>query len=622
MNIKLFERILLMEMKNYPKGYSAGPDGIYYHGEHFSNALIEITDYYEVKSLTADDPGDCYVEVAFKVGEKIYTAVIPCSGLEKAMRFIPRNDVKFVKSESVCNRFLSETIGKSLLDAKRHTKYSLSPGYNHFQVKGDSKAHYVFLLGNCIIGETERIGVDLAPQNEAIAKFKRPLSTQNAEFMPWGSDFLDSDNIPGVLLMAALTPFIMPLIDESQRSRFEFNTYVYGDSGSGKSAITKLLVDYFEGSPNIINLHSNKSEIDKIFEYKHCCVAIDDLCGTDSNRERENNEQKLSENLKRVQTPGQIVRDGKMIKNESMLFVTGEYLLKSSSTLNRCLVVNLKDPIPPKEINKRCRNKDQYLEMVRCFIEWVCKNYDRLSEDLNSKLSDVKNHKNKAERYSGFNRNYAIKSLLFCICDIFCEFIRSVSHDDMTMITRRRSIENSIEAQIDDTLRHLENRSSEYASSRNIVEKAAAAILNSQNVTNDINKFRKAIRLDEDPRYLDEGPHYYDNQLEGSFIISGKELRNIFSSRLSAKSIGEALADENVLMLSKDGSRTYPIRKQGKSKDKWMKKFYHINADALKEYAPCSDETEDKKPKKPKKPKKRELGIFRQYGVWNKRKKQ
>lgn len=606
-----------MKIKNYPRGYSAGPDGIYYHGEHFSNALIEITDYYEVKSLTADDPGDCYVEVAFKVGEKIYTAVIPCSGLEKAMRFIPRNDVKFVKSESVCNRFLSETIGKSLLDAKRHTKYSLSPGYNHFQVKGDSKAHYVFLLGNCIIGETERIGVDLAPQNEAIAKFKRPLSTQNAEFMPWVSDFLDSDNIPGVLLMAALTPFIMPLIDESQRSRFEFNTYVYGDSGSGKSAITKLLVDYFEGSPNIINLHSNKSEIDKIFEYKHCCVAIDDLCGTDSNRERENNEQKLSENLKRVQTPGQIVRDGKMIKNESMLFVTGEYLLKSSSTLNRCLVVNLKDPIPPKEINKLCRNKDQYLEMVRCFIEWICKNYDRLSEDLNSKLSDVKNHKNKAERYSGFNRNYAIKSLLFCICDIFCEFIRSVSHDDMTMITRRRSIENSIEAQIDDTLRHLENRSSEYASSRNIVEKAAAAILNSQNVTNDINKFRKAIRLDEDPRYLDEGPHYYDNQLEGSFIISGKELRNIFSSRLSAKSIGEALADENVLMLSKDGSRTYPIRKQGKSQGKWTKKFYHINADALKEYAPCSDETEDKKPEK------RESSIFWQReAFWDKKKKQ
>ena len=229
----------------------------------------------------------------------------------------------------------------------------------------------------------------------------------------------------------------------------------------------------------------------------------------------------------------------------------------------------------------------------------------------------MKNHKNKAERYSGFNRNYAIKSLLFCICDIFCEFIRSVSHDDMTMITRRRSIENSIEAQIDDTLRHLENRSSEYASSRNIVEKVAAAILNSQNVTNDINKFRKAIRLDEDPRYLDEGPHYYDNQLEGSFIISGKELRNVFSSRLSAKSIGEALADENVLILSKDGSRTYPIRKQGKSQGKWTKKFYHINADSLKEYAPCSDETEDKKPEK------RESSIFRQHeAFWDKKKKQ
>lgn len=604
-----------MIIRNYPKGYSAGPDGIYYHGEHFSNALIEITDYYEVKFLTSGVTSDTYVEVKFIVEEKNYFATIPYYDLKNAMRFIPRNDVKFVKSESVCNRFLSETIKGAILNKEPRIRYSLDQGYNRFPAEKDSDAHYVFLLGNCIIGDTERIGVDIAPQNEALAKFKRPLSTQNAEFMPWVSDFLDSDNIPGVLLMAALTPFIMPLIDESQRSRFEFNTYVYGDSGSGKSAITKLLVDYFEGSPNIINLHSNKSEIDKIFEYKHCCVAIDDLCGTDSNRERENNEQKLSENLKRVQTPGQIVRDGKRIKNESMLFVTGEYLLKSSSTLNRCLVVNLKDPIPPKEINKLCRNKDQYLEMVRCFIEWVCKNYDRLSEDLNSKLSDVKNHKNKAERYSGFNRNYAIKSLLFCICDIFCEFIRSVSHDDMTMITSRRSIENSIEAQIDDTLRHLENRSSEYASSRNIVEEVATAILNSKNVYDDIKDFRNAI-------CFDEGPRYYDDQLEGSFIISGEELKKIFSSRLSAKSIGEALADENVLILSKDGSRTYPIRKQGKSKDKWTKKFYHINADSLKEYAPCSDETEDKKPKKPKK---REPGMFplpKQYGVWNKRKKQ
>lgn len=70
MNIKLFERILLMEIKNYPRGYSAGLDGIYYHGEHFSNALIEITDYYEVKFLTSGVTSDTYVEVKFIVEEK------------------------------------------------------------------------------------------------------------------------------------------------------------------------------------------------------------------------------------------------------------------------------------------------------------------------------------------------------------------------------------------------------------------------------------------------------------------------------------------------------------------------------------------------------------------------
>ena len=146
-----------MKIRNYPKGYSAGPDGIYYHGEHFSNALIEITDYYEVKSLTADVPGDCYVEVAFKVGEKIYTAVIPCSGLEKAMRFIPRNEVKFNKKESTCNDFLSGTIKGAILNVEHRIRYSLDQGYNCFPAEKDSDAHYVFLLGNCIIGDTERI---------------------------------------------------------------------------------------------------------------------------------------------------------------------------------------------------------------------------------------------------------------------------------------------------------------------------------------------------------------------------------------------------------------------------------------------------------------------------------
>ena len=73
-----------MKIRNYPKGYSAGPDGIYYHGEHFSNALIEITDYYEVKFLTSGVTSDTYVEVKFIVEEKNYFATIPYYDLKNA----------------------------------------------------------------------------------------------------------------------------------------------------------------------------------------------------------------------------------------------------------------------------------------------------------------------------------------------------------------------------------------------------------------------------------------------------------------------------------------------------------------------------------------------------------
>ena len=70
MNIKLFERILLMEIKNYPGATQQVRTVSTITGEHFSNALIEITDYYEVKFLTSGVTSDTYVEVKFIVEEK------------------------------------------------------------------------------------------------------------------------------------------------------------------------------------------------------------------------------------------------------------------------------------------------------------------------------------------------------------------------------------------------------------------------------------------------------------------------------------------------------------------------------------------------------------------------
>ncbi|MFR8294666.1 MAG: hypothetical protein ACLVAU_10900 [Ruminococcus sp.] len=69
-------------------------------------------------------------------------------------------------------------------------------------------------------------------------------------------------------------------------------------------------------------------------------------------------------------------------------------------------------------------------------------------------------------------------------------------------------------------------------------------------------------------------------------------------------------------MLSKDGSRTYPIRKQGRNRKANGRKSFIHKRRCAKRVCPCSDETEDKKPEM------RESSIFGNMRLLGQKKKQ
>lgn len=69
-----------------------------------------------------------------------------------------------------------------------------------------------------------------------------------------------------------------------------------------------------------------------------------------------------------------------------MIFITSEYLPKTLSTINRCLIAEM----PDIDINKLTYLQDEqglYVEFIIDFIGWVCKNFQK----LNSWISDEKN---------------------------------------------------------------------------------------------------------------------------------------------------------------------------------------------------------------------------------------
>ncbi|MGN0594579.1 MAG: hypothetical protein ACI4I6_05430 [Hominimerdicola sp.] len=276
----------------YPKNYYECPDGIYYNGEQFSNAYIRVTDYYEQQNVNSS-VSTVYLNIAFITKHKSYQVMIPAFKLDKVNKYVPLDFVYFNASESKVNNFLMSTIRATIMNETPKKQYKLEQGYNVLKVNTCENKQTLFLFGNRIIGNVSNISEQLACHERKCVHFKCSPKYENVNFIPWLEKFVNTETIPSVLLIAALVPFVSPLINEKRRNMFYFNTYICGKTGSGKSEITKILVDYFEGMPNMVNLQSDREAINRIFEYKHCCVAVDDLCESVSNEEKRRNEKKL-----------------------------------------------------------------------------------------------------------------------------------------------------------------------------------------------------------------------------------------------------------------------------------------------------------------------------------------
>lgn len=396
-----------------PKGWEEKDGWIYSNGKPATEFIIRSKSRRTHTSRNGESKLTVRCDLIAK--DKKAEIDIPYDDLQngKFKKHLPDGFVVFNVLDKPLEKLLCNSMLQTMADLPNEKTTCFSFGYNIIN------GQHIFNTGNRLING-EEIN-NWISTSDTIMKYVEPKPIDT--YKKWISEFLESSNYPPVLLVAALVPYVFPLIDKSKRVHYEFGGYIVGKSGCGKTEIAKLLVTPFTDNCNMISLSSDRDAIHHMSAFNNCSVLFDDLNASDSDEIRRKKETKVSEIIETLQSVGKSVKEGKNTKIRALPFITAEYTLKRESLINRCLIVNIDKSFRPKSLTWLQENHDTYISFINSFIEFICKNYQMLHDYINNCLSSEKYHMKKNKGISGWTRVSNIKFVLDITLDILMAFL-------------------------------------------------------------------------------------------------------------------------------------------------------------------------------------------------------
>ena len=555
---------------SFAKGGEEKNGNIYYNGEQLTIGTIRNLGLREYRS--ENNTTKMYIQVVFITDEKITEVDVPFVELESGefLKYRPPDFHVLTTIDKKTEKFFCKSILRSILGLSVEKYYCLSLGYNHIEGK------VVYNTGDRVINAPEL--KKWISESDFRIKYGKPKSKET--YKKWISEFLKSLNYPPVLLIAALVPYIFPLIDENKMVHYEFVGYIVGKSGCGKTEIAKLLVTPFNDNCNMLSLSSDNDAINEMSAFNDCSVLFDDLNASDSYDIKKQKERKVASIVETKQSVGKSVKDGKNTKINAFPFITAEYPLKREGFTNRCLIVNVDEPFDPKSLTWLQENHDIYISFINSFIAVICENFQILHDYVNNCLSSVKYHTKKGKGISGLTRVVNIKLILEITLDILKWFL-GVSDDNLSCFPSYvDTLKQSIDECIGYTIDLLKEQSKDKEAV--IITQLLYDIWDSESeiVTTDEDSFLCSINNNPDslPKHFviyQKGKH--------RFCLRSKDAQRYLGGKIGYRTITDKLDQFGLLDVKKD--RTTAVFK-GKSNAK----FLCIRQKALADYLGMENE--------------------------------
>jgi len=511
-----------------PLGIVKKEEGYWNSKNHFTDFTITGIAYY--KETDDDSSANGWVRLTCKRsnGSEL-EAHIPLTKIRKlhASDYLPGELMYFSISESRFNSFINELVSISLAGIAPQEIMVLGQGFNRIV----STNKMVFAIGDEVINAAED---DLVINK---CKYKLKPHYNGKGYLNLIMKTCDSKTFPAVLLLTVLSSYVKHLIEEGTNSEFGFNVYVYGKTGTGKTSIVKFYLDLFNGSANIASLSSEKRAIKQLSQFTDQVIGVDDLNLTSSSRVKYANEAKASEFIQLNQGAGNSIYKDVNAKLNNVAFMTAEYVLKNHSSINRCLLVEIKEAFDHNELTYLQNNQDKYFAFILDFIKWICKDYDRLKAKANNELAlhkpDYKVY--PEEKFEGAARVLRTKQLLDVTMAMFRLFLKEVLDLDGNSIKKfSDKINTSMEECFADTFAHIST--DENDPGRGYVDKLISKILSRQSeddiVTNDEKEYKRGLKKAKKEKKLPQYIFYYNN---GYLFVQNNILISWFKDNMSSE---------------------------------------------------------------------------------------
>lgn len=595
--------------KTLPVGYYEKDNHIYGPKGFQTNGTITVDDYYLKKYPNCSVEG--FVTLTFHIGKapniKQRTATIPISALNptKLLKYIP-DEFIMLASNTQKQRFLTNLINSYIFDRTPTELYVLDQGFN--QVSG----RMIYAMGDTVINAD-------SPNYISHIPYKIKPHSDNKDYFKWLMRFSKMGDIFPVLLLAAIVPYIKPLLKESDiQGNTDFSVYICGETGSGKTSVAKLLTSIFVGDKNTTSLSSEKEAIHKLSELKDTCVLIDDLHKTDSSRLKSSIEAKLSDILHQKNSAGEIKYKSKNAKIDSMIFITAEYPPKNHSTINRCLVAEMPE-IDMNALNYLQETQTLYVEFIMDFIEWICKNFAELASCVNTYKNIYNTEINIDESaYSGVNRILRTELILNTTKMLFKKFLTEdlyITENETTSIDR--IFKDSIKSCINETLNLVKR---EDDSSKRAYVDVLLNILSGQDnefyVAKSFKEYKKFKRDKNDFHQKEFTPQKIFFKEDDYYCITGDDLIKFYQNlesfeHMPTKKAISAQFRNYGLLEFQGGELSFPLKGR-----KGKQRFYHLKllviagmfSDTQKAGIRCSELANDFA---------NYIGLEEYYGSWN-----
>lgn len=419
-------------------------------------------------------------------------------------------------SDNLFSKFISSVVKLSVFGQTPAENYAIDQGYLKLP-----NGKIVFGLGDEVVNASDEDPVI----SESTIKLKK--SDNGGDFTSYLDKLINSVSFPPAAFIASLVSYDKPMF-ENELDEYGFTIYIYADSGLGKTEFSKLLSDIFEDHDNIISLSSDKYAIKKAAKLKDSLIVIDDLNRTVSSRIRNSNEAKLCDFIQMNQSSGNCHYKDIEVKLDNIAIVTAEYVIKNNSTINRCLLVQLENAFDSDELTLLKKEHGKYIAFLKDFILWLCRNYEKISDESAYYKSKNDNSNIGNENSGKLKRIMRTYQILCITLDIFKRYLKE-QHDltDEHIKDLSNICKTSIENCINDTIDHCLTDDNKIG--REFINEILLGIYQEDIVSADFAEYSKEAKKARKNKYLQRYVFYFD----GSYLcVEADILTNWLKTRL------------------------------------------------------------------------------------------